>query len=152
MTKFIQNVVARSTGFLVKYPRTDPPAFKTDRPFKRVVRVAPSTSATTLTALQIASTEGGYYGNSSPRWTSVKLLCATFYGSETASAIAVTMEIVGAGVATTTYTDSGDDNHRPCIKVIQPPTQSAQLVSNANSLATFAAGSIDIIDCYVEFS
>lgn len=156
LAKFVRSVVSASTGTIVKYPRTDPPPFKADRPWRRTVRTVPGAEQTSYHSQQIANTEATFYGLASSetaggRWQSVKPLAVTVYGAEVGQSLTVT--VPGQGdMAPTTYTDHGDLNHRPCIKIIFPPTTLFRPTTNETALITFLAGSVDLIDFYVEFS
>jgi len=152
-------VVAASTAITVRRPRTDPPNIKLDRPFKRLVRIQIGPDETLLYSKTVFNTEAGYYGitatgQGGTRWTHLKVLAATFYGVENINAIAVNV-IASGDVPNTRFTDTGDLNHRPCIKVIMPPTTTAKdfpVSGNGSTLFGFEAGTIDFIDVYVEFS
>lgn len=159
LAKFVRNVVAASTAITVRRPRTDPPNIKLDRPFKRLVRIQIAPEDTLLYSKTVFNTEAGYYGitasgQGGTRWTHLKVLAATFYGVENINAIAVNI-IASGDVPNTRFTDTGDLNHRPCIKVIMPPTTTAKdfpASGNGSTLFGFEAGTIDFIDVYVEFS
>lgn len=154
LMKFVSNVVARSTSTTVRYPRTDPPVFKKDRPFRRVVRYPVGATETNISPQKIAQTEAQYYFTPAPaggRWQNVKILAATFYGAPNVDEIEVIQNANG-NVGQTTYNDGGDLNHRPCIKLIMPPTQVVDNSSATTARFTFATGIIDFVDVYVEFS
>lgn len=157
MTKYIRNVVAASTQQTVTYPRTDPPNFKLDRPFKRRVRVTPAAAATGIRFTDISTSEGAYYGLTSARWQNIKVLAVTAYGllpqqGDANSNITVTFPNIGANIGATTFNDRGDGNHRPCVKVIEPPTTPLKAADDTGFICTFVAGSVYIVDFYVEFS
>lgn len=153
LAKFVSNVVARSTSTTVKRVRTDPPNIKLDRPFKRLVRVQISDTATSLSARDISYTEGGYYSSSTTtaRWTNVKILAATFYGQQDQQIISIA-QLPNGNIAGSTFTDVGDLNHRPAIKMIMPPTMVADSSTSTMARFTFPAGTIEFVDVYVEFS
>lgn len=156
MTQLINRAVARSTQACVSYPKTDPPAFKADRPMRRRVRVIPAATATEINYGQIVTEEASYYGKTNPRWNQCKLLCITAYGKLPEQVtgnggISITVPTNGSA-GDTTYNDIGDGNHRACIKVIQPPTASVFAAGSTNTVVRFPTGQIDIIDFYVEFN
>lgn len=151
----IRSVVAKSQAIQVRYPRTDPPGFVHDRTWRRMVRI-PTSSSTSIFPKRIADTELEYYGlptGNTQRWQGLKLLSATFYGTEDVDEIQVQYvgTAGGAQTATTLYSDAGDKNHRPCIKLIMPPTMTVQTVGGTNPFFTFLSGTVDFVDCYVEF-
>lgn len=159
MGRYIRNVVAASTQPMVTYPRTDPPTFKLDRPFKRRVRVVPAATATSITVADIFRVEAQYYGLTAPRWAAVKIMCLTMYGvtpqqaSVTGKPAVLNVQIPGSGqVGTTTYSDRGDGNHRACIKVVQPPTTGLYNNTATDAVLNFVAGDLELCDFYVEFS
>lgn len=153
MIGLIKKVVSASTGFTVSNPRTDPRNFKTDRPWKRTVRMIPGESIAVITPNSIANTEAAYYGHNVPRWRNIKILAATFYGAEDVTSIAVEMTSTSdTQTNAARWTDHGDKNHRPCIKIISPALNAAWPTTSASTLYSFDAGSIDCIDVYCEFN
>lgn len=151
MAKYVRNIVAASTAITVRYPRTDPPNIKLDRPFKRLVRIQIGPEQTNINPSNVSTTESGYYGLSGSRWQSLKVLALTAYGLEAVNGIALTFPN-GPQIAQTTFTDAGDLNHRACIKAIMPPTYSRVDANSTSSFVTFPSGAIDFIDVYVEFA
>lgn len=155
----MRSVVSASTAVAVRNPRTDPPNVKFDRPWRRLVRVAIGETAIGLGVQRIARAEAAYYGvesnsttNPGGRWQSCKVLAATFYGKEGTNAFNVTTGPTGL-VAPTTYTDVGDLNHRPCIKIIYPPTMPTEITATTTTnFVAFTPGSVDFADVYVEFA
>lgn len=156
LAKFVRNVVSSSTGVVVRYPRTDPPAFKRDRPMKRLVRVPISDTSGGLTANDVQVAEAGYYGiTTARRWTNLKFLCITAYGRAATSTGNVPIRVTLAGTnqfGETTADDLGDLNHRACVKFILPPTTPVVPVQDMTTFASFTPGTLSFIDCYVEFS
>lgn len=153
MASYIKRVVSASTGFTVKYPRSDPGNFKTDRPFKRMVRMIPGETIEVISPNSIALTEAGYYGHNIPRWRNVKILSATFYGAEDVTSIGVEMTSTSdTQTNAARWTDHGDKNHRPCIKILSPALNAAWPTTSASTLYKFDAGSMDCIDVYCEFN
>lgn len=160
MLKLIRSVVAASTQAVVSHPRTDPPNFKLDRPFKRRVRVVPSQTATNVTIGDIATLEGSYYGLTQSRWQNIKILCITAYGelpqaATTNEDINLTLVVPASGssnIGSSVYQDRGDGNHRPCIKIINPPTTPIYQTNVQTVVCNFNASTVSLIDFYVEFS
>ena len=89
MARYIRGVVQASTATKVSNPRTDPKPFKATRSMKRLVRMQITDTQTIISPSGILTTEAGYYGMTSRRWNSVKVLAMTFYGRENINAIAV---------------------------------------------------------------
>lgn len=151
LAKFVSNVVARSTSTTVRRVRTDPPAIKLDRPFKRLVRIQIPDDTTNINANLISTTEASYYASGEAvRWQTVKILAATFYGQQDQPIISITQSANG-NIAATTFTDVGDLNHRPAIKLIMPPTMVADAANATTTRFSFPAGTLEFVDVYVEF-
>lgn len=157
LAKKIRTVVSVSTGMIQKSCNPDPPPFKADRPWKRVIRYQVPEAATTVSVATLLATELGYYSGltGNHRWASLKLLSVRAYGTPDIDAIAITiptLSAIGTEIASTTYTDHSGVNHRACIQVILPPTAIANSAGSGSTLVSFAAGQLDIIDFYVELA
>lgn len=154
MAKFVRNVVSASTATLMKRVRTDPPAFKRDRPWKRLVRIPIIDEDTGVTVNRICQTERGYYGlpANTVRWQHVKILAITAYGKEDGTNIEIGLVPQSSDQALTTFDDAGDKNHRPALKLILPPTSTAHQATSTTNIVAFVAETVDFIDFYCEFS
>lgn len=152
LIKKIRNVVSASTGTLVQYPRSDPRPFKADRPWKRTIRYVPGATETAVNYKQIIDREATFYSGSTARWQGIKILCLTVYGN-VGDALTVTYGGTGDDlIGQTLYTDLGDGTHRPCVKMILPPTSSAMSATNSTNVIAFNAGTVSMIDAYVELN
>lgn len=156
MAKYIRSIVSQTTAPVVRYPRTDPKAFKKDRPFRRLVRMQKTDLPSNgLNYAAVALKEASYYSKEADnsRWNVMKILAITAYGEDDIDAnLPLTMNLYANGthISACDYEDVGDKNHRACIKVIMPPTQSFISVTNNGSMATFN-DAVAFVDVYVEF-
>lgn len=152
LTKRVRDIVAASTGYVVRYPRTDPPAFKGDRSWTRTIRTPVTADQNAITVGTLLAQEFAYYGRSEIRWGYLKVRCLTFYGKVGGAPIAVRIAAGASGQTdAVSYSDLGDGTHRACIKVIYPPTFPGVPVGRPGDiLASFDPDTIDLIDCYCE--
>lgn len=153
MDKHIRSVVAMSTAIVVRNPRTDPRPYKPERSMKRVIRLVFGAEDDHCFMGRFALQEASGYGlaQGSVRWNRIKPLAMTFWGQENNVDINVTLaQLASSQGANQPFSDSGDRNHRACIKLIFPPTTQAILAQNSDALAGWVKGTIHMVDLYCE--
>lgn len=132
----------------------DPPNIRNDYPVRRWVRISVAPTGTSVVSTAIYNKDSNdYTSTTTPRYQSCKLLKLRAYGPVQGAAL--TLLIPGGGLLedSASYTDFGDGTRRPCVAVELPATVSKfPNTGTAVTFATFVAGSVEIMDVYVEFS
>lgn len=138
----------------------DPPTFKHDKQFRRVVRIEVGPTNNTITYADLFTIERGYYGIAESRWRNVRVLGFTAYGYAPGtrttpngdSALQIDAPTEGNQLARATYSDHGSGSQRAVVKVRYPPQYVIRQAADGTAVVGFTPNTVQLIDFYCEFS
>lgn len=130
----------------------------------RTVRIAVNAQSTSLTSTDIFNADALYYGITATtppagtgpsRWRQLKVLGFKAYGLQSVTALTITaLNESSTSSGTSTFTDFSNLNDRCVISVEMPATQgiSERDATTGEQIITFGAGTLELVDFYVQFS
>jgi len=149
----VRTIAMRTTPRQKKCVSTDPPILTESRSWKRTIRYQPSDAATAITHEQLCLAEAQYYGIAAARWRFVKVYALKAYGRTGTEQIVITpIAAVSGGTESVaaSYSDFADKNHRACVSLELPASNDVWASNSTQPVITFAAGSVQCVDFYVE--
>lgn len=156
MRSKVRNAVKITQPFQRRVIVKDPPIFKADKPFTRIIRYLPESADTSLSVAQLGLAEAAYYGLLTQRWQRVKVKAFKAFGvlptTATTTQLSIQTPANGTLTAPATFVDYGDGKNRACVSVDMATNEAVYTTGAATVLLSFTAGQISFIDFYVELS
>lgn len=148
----IKRTVQRQQPTQRKVIERTPPMFTEDRPWRRTVRYIVPAAGTGVTVSQVLIAEALYYGATASRWNTLKLLGFKAYGQVGNTLMYLNIPALSNENGPSSFTDYGDGCNRAVVSVDMPATSGSWGASSSQNLLTFNAGTVQVIDFYVELA